>query len=125
MSALIEARQAFAHPVRLFEGKAENPTDRADLFTPDGGARGQHEYPFEDVFGDRQEQTRLRIIGPVGFHPMAAGIEVPPGEHVFRVEDSHQLIATEAGFGRVNLGDEVLVVMFFVVVVLEQPKSGQ
>lgn len=89
------------------------------------GSGRQGEHPLAEGLGDRQRPACLRIEGTIGLHAVTAGIEITPGQHAMTTQADFHGIAAATKSTRVDLQDDVLVVVAFGFGIADQGHTGE
>src|SRR5439155_13318557 len=109
-------RQSLFERFRVFYNELDQCADRTNLSRSHSRTRWQAKYPLTESLSLRQAQAGLRIISPIRFHLMTAGIKVAARQDVFSPQDIVQLVPSNSHCIFINLQNDILIVAFFVLV---------
>ena len=86
--------------------------------------RKHHDFVAHGV-GEGKLAIKTRIERRIGFHAVAAGVEVAAHHDLLGMEGVHYLVACDAGDGFINLDGKVLEIGLLHVVVVEETHARQ
>src|SRR5438093_5642106 len=109
-------RESLFHLSCVSYNEVNQCADRTNLIRSHGRTRWQAKYPLTESLSLRQAQAGLRIISPIRFHLMTAGIKVAARQDVFSPQDIVQLVPSNSHCIFINLQNDILIVAFFVLV---------
>jgi len=117
----VSAFQSFS----FFHRLADDPAHSLHGLFADFLAGGEDDHPCGDAFGFGEEESGVGLEGAVGFHAVAAGPEVFPGDDVLRVEDCHDFVTVARAHVRLHFDDDILEVVFLRWVVTDEADAGE